>query len=317
MKKVVLLSLVAMISFAACKKNEIQTPKQNGKNPIAMSGEPPANAVLSIDSFADYQSIIEQSEGTGISNLPSNFVSMKDILNQLDSLKEVGQSAYYSSPYIGDTIYEDYGRLLDVLNQDKIVKLNGNYVKVDLAKDSVYVINDTVNNAYNIIKNNTPCADILSFPTWLNVNLHIWVQINIPPIGGCSDKPAHHGAASHYAYCSTNYRTEDKVVYQTAGIYFSLLAKSKDQQKVVWSWFTWAGGSSKLYMNFTWKVKCGAVQPYWEGYAADWTGSGEFDAGTNKTKFRAYSSTIPLTSYTFGCSFHTPCYTGDYLEIQG
>lgn len=317
MKKLVLLGIISMVGLVACKKDKIQTSKQKG-NLTAMSGVQPTE-VLSIDSFTDYQSIIEQLEGTSIPNASQNFVSLKSVLNQLDSLKQVGEDAYYSSPYIGDTIYEDYGRLLDVLNQDKIVELNGQYVKVDLVSDSVYVINASVNDAYNIIKNNAPNDSMQAFSTAISVKIHIWVRIKFPPIGGCNESAAHSDKQGPlHIYCSNdNYRTKEKLVYQTAGIYFSILAKAKNQHEFAWTWWSWAGGQPGLYMTLTWKVKCGDTQPYWVGYAASWNGPGQpFNADSHKASFRPYSSTDPLTSYAVSCSFHSPCYIGTYLEIH-
>lgn len=305
--------LGVLLAFSSCQKNKMENPKQeNGL--IAMSSDQPNEVVLNFDSLDDYETIIGQVAGTNIPNKPNGFVSLKATLDQLDSLKYQDSTAYYSSPYIGDTIYEDYGRLLDVLNQDKIVKLNGYFVRVDLADDSVYVINSVVENSYDIIKNHTPNDSLKSYPTSMGVlRLAIWITIKLPTFG-CHEIGAKRLKMPNISSCSKRYRTKEKVVYQAAGIYFSILAKAKNQHKIAWVWWSWRGGQPLLYMNFTWKVKCGAIQPWFRGYASTWSGLG-YSGSSSETTFRPYSSTRALTSFNFSASIHTPCNV-DYLQIQ-
>ena len=246
------------------------------------------------------------------------FKSLKSVLENLESLKGVDSTgeAYLSSPNIADTIYEDYGRLLDVLNEDKIIKLNDHFVKVDLQKERVYTINSKVENAYSILRDNVSNDSLKSYPTYEDVGLILFGMRIF-----CQDPVAEREAVRvKDNNCSSNYRTKKKVVYQKAGIYFSLLAKAKNEQKHWYSlgiWHNWSGSTTPLlYMNMYFKQRCGTEWGWWQGDAQNWYHSNvAYSGNAIAATFRPYQSTRALTKYFFSASIHGNCGI-DYLFIE-
>lgn len=139
-KKSLLLTMASIFAigsfFTSCKKDHINSMNEDKFSLMSQSLEKP---FLIISEFDDYEAIMEEPEGTPISIIPNNFISLKDILDDIELAKtrDSTGNAYFNHTNIADTIFEDYGRLLDVLNEDKIIQLNEHLVKIDLHKDSV------------------------------------------------------------------------------------------------------------------------------------------------------------------------------------
>src|SRR5690606_36701981 len=121
----------------------------------------------------------------------------------MESLKRIESTgeAYLSSPNSADTIYEDYGRLLNVLNEDKIIKLNDHFVKVDLQKERVYTINSKVENAYSILRDNVSNDSLKSYPTYEDVGsilfgMRIFCQDPVAEIE--ADREKNNNCSSNY-----------------------------------------------------------------------------------------------------------------------
>lgn len=315
MKKLLLVFSVSTLFFS-CKKDAVNSSTDT-PNLGLMSGSY-GSPVLNITTLSDYETIFEQTEGTTIQTIPSGFVSLKSVLNDLEASKlsdSTGQN-YWGHPHLADTIYEDYGRLLDVLNKDKIIQLNGHLVKIDLYKDSAYTINSSVQNAYNILLNNSVHDSLKAYPTYMEVGLMLF-GINIftckePWAKGDKDK-------EDEPKCSNSYKTKKKVVYQKAAIYFSLVAKAKNLQRHWYSlgiWYDWNCVEPLLYMNMYYKPRCKAEWAWWEGDARDWYFTGAYNGDGKKSVFRPYSSITALTKYYFSSSIHGCCGGATFLKIE-
>lgn len=276
------------------------------------------NVVLNFTILDEYENVMSQIEGTPIESHPVGFKSLSEVVSDLEQIRETDSTGeiYLNLPNIADTIYQDYGRLLDVLNKDKIVELNGYLVKVDLQKDSVFTINAEVENAYGILSNNEVNDSIKVYPTNIEVGLMLF-KINIFT---CKDPWAQSNKDNQKdAKCSNNYKTNKKVVYQTAGIYFSLVAKGENLQKRWYTfgiWYNWDGIEPLLYMNMYFKQRCGTEWAWWQGNAQSWYHANiAYTGNAHKSVFRPYNGTKALTKYYFSSSIHGSCGV-DYLKIE-
>lgn len=275
------------------------------------------NPYLSIIEFDDYQTIMEEPEGTYISLLPNNFISLKDILDDIESVKvrDSTGATYYNHPHIADTIFEDYGRLLDVLNQDKIIQLNEHLIKIDLHKDSAYVINANVANAYQVLSTNLQHDSLVAYPTDMEVGLLVFNLLT------CDEKFATKRKDRRYdTNCTKHYKTKNKVAYQPAAIYFSLLAKGKNLQRTWLSlgiWHRWRCGAPNMHIVMRFKPRCRSEQPWWEGNARDWHWAHiNFSENQYGATFRPYASIVGLHAYDFSASLTSCCGANVFLKIQ-
>lgn len=238
----------------------------------------------------------------------SDYTPLRKTVKRLRSLKEVKSSSYLKDPAIADTLYSDYGKLLDVLNRQKLVSLLGYIVRVDLYNHTVYAISDTVRNATDIILNNVTNSNVLTFSTNDDVVSKLESGIIAQPL--CSEPGASTKSQTAYVKCSKRVRTKKKVTYQKAGIYFSLLAKGKAQKRTLGIW--WATSSPVPYItfvNFSWKPKCQTGYS-WFGDPANYLVPNQYTIDGGKVKFRAYESSTGLTSFFLqakigGCSTTT------------
>ncbi len=134
-----------------------------------------------------------------------------------------------------DTLYEDYGILPEILNEDKIVKIGKHLIKVDLHSETVAVLPVSYEDQYDdLVKNNFDNENIMLFSTEDEV-LELLENESIGTINaklmGCDADKADYDKDDDKSSVRKRKRLVAKVVYQKAGIYFSLLAKGKTQRK--------------------------------------------------------------------------------------
>ncbi len=140
------MSLLLLLILASCNQKE-------EFNPIPEISEE-ANVHAVFDSRVSYESIFDTNNKVSKELYsPKGFVSLRDALDDyygnLESSLEIEESADSETKALAvskltilkDTIYNDYGKLAEVLNQDKIVEIGDNLIKVDLHTEKVYVLN--------------------------------------------------------------------------------------------------------------------------------------------------------------------------------
>ncbi|MCC6186215.1 MAG: hypothetical protein IT256_03590 [Chitinophagaceae bacterium] len=303
MKKLTLLLLAAGFMatsiFISCKKDNLQTSSsKKGTQNTNRVGEP---AFATFTNLETYETFLNSAPNTPISGLPSDFISMKSIIDEIEWQKENDSIAYYTNPNLADSIYESYGKLLDVLNEDKIVNLYGNLVRVDLLNDIVYTIASTTTASYDLLLQNPNHNSITQYTT------NDEVARTLAGISGCNERFAANKKNPGDNNCSNNYRTKKDVTYQKAGIYFSLVAEAKNQRRIAWAWWAYSGVKPAMYMSMMWKPRCETATSWWSGEAGSWYHSPAYSGDGQKATFRPYSSSKALTSYNFGSSIHGNC----------
>src|SRR5262245_36014098 len=90
--------------FASCKKEaQLDNSNRNLKSPARLSGTDPA--FLTFTSLPQYDSFIADPAAVPLS-VPSGFVSLRSITEQLEYERDNDTDAYLANPHLADTIYE-------------------------------------------------------------------------------------------------------------------------------------------------------------------------------------------------------------------
>lgn len=293
--------LLSIFTAISCKKAITpSTPQKPDIHSVASTDGP---SFLSFATFEDYDGYISNAENTSLPEAPDDFISLRSIIDELEYQKENDEEAYESNPHIADSIYESYGKLLDVLNEDKIVNLFGYLVRVDVNADKVYTINATTATAYDLLINNPTSSEVTAYSTEEDVT-SILAGLSR---GGCGENPATKKKNGDNSYCSSNKRTTHEVTYQSVGIYFSLVAEVKGQKRDFVLWLAWYERPYvELYMNMEYKERCGTNYGWYQGWAHNWSQSQfAYKITNNKVTFRPYERATSLTTFNFGASIHS------------
>ena len=172
-------------------------------------------------------------------------MSLKSSQSNFKSLK-MAIEEYHTDPSArqldnpSDTLYEDYGLLPEILNEDKIVKIGEHLIKVDLHSETVAVLPVSNQEQYDdLVNDNYDNENIMLFSTEDEVleMLDEGYYSNGRSQLFCRDrKPKGEMEKVRYYYYSDpvaqyDYRVLVKHGYQKAGIYFSLMTKLKHGQR--------------------------------------------------------------------------------------
>ncbi len=189
-----------------------------------------------------------------------DFVSLKSKIADFDiETTNARVSNVLENP--ADTIYDDYGVLSEILNEDKVVKIGKYLIKVDLHSEQVMVLEDIHQHEYDdLVSNNPDNNNIMVFSTDDEV-LELLENgstgtINAR-ISSCDAPRADRDRRPGYPRRGRRWRLDAKVAYQKAGIYFSLVAKGKTQKRRFRTWWRDYGGSCTIYYNCRFEVRCG------------------------------------------------------------
>lgn len=302
---VTLLAVACVLTLVACKKDVAKTTSTIKSKSSARIGPP---IFATFDSLDVYEAFLNAAPGTPISGLPQGYISMKSIIDEMEWQKEHDTDAYFANPRLADSIYEGYGKLLDVLNEDKIVNLYGNLVRIDLHNNLVYSIPSTTTASYDLLLQNPTHNSITQYTT------NDEVARILAGIGGCNEPSAVRDKDLTDNNCTSNIRTKKEVRYQNAGIFFSLVAEAKNQKRWLRVWWAHAGFTPGLNMKMIWKPRCRDASGYYNGWASTWSGPG-YSGDNKQATFRPYSSTIALTSYSFGSTISGTC-GNDWLNVK-
>ncbi len=317
MKKINLtISIVILgltMAFVACNKSQMIAGQGSKFDPKIQSSSELSNLHINSSSNASNMlSFSSKEELDKFYNNPtflkqkkseSDYTPLRKSVNRLRLLKVQNSSSYLKNPAIADTLYSDYGPLLDVLNKQKLVHLFDYIVRVDLSNKTVYAIPDSISNAVGIIVHDVTNSSVLTFSTNDEVVTELVSNGQIMPL--CSEPMAIMSRETKYGYCNSRTRTKKKVTYQKAGIYFSLLAKGKAQKRTLGIW--WATGSPTPYMvnaDIYFKPRCGGAFS-WMGDPANYPVPNIYEINGGKVKFRPYGNSTALTEYDF------------YVEVGG
>lgn len=116
------------------------------------------------------------------------------------------------------------------------------------------------------------------------------------------------GSEYHPATWGWDYRQDNKVVYQKAGIYFSLQAKIKTQRQVSGVWWAYTYSYLGIDFYYKYKAKCKSEKEGWDViYSAQ---------RENEFNKRIYESTTALHKYNYRVRFYGLDFWSGVYEIK-
>lgn len=231
----------------------------------------------------------------------TDYVSLRDKY-ELQADESIGVGPYTELEMVGTNDI-----LPVILNEDGIVAIQDYYFKVDLNKEMVMVL--PMAHAFEIddLKSeNMTNPHLMAFSTEEDVldllSEGSYGTLNTRTLGlFCNDSGAdRHTDKGHdhtFSDLTRFYRTDNKVVYQKAGIYFSLQAKTTAQQRnntgVVW-WRYGFDKNMKIDYNVMYDKKC-SKKKYSSGIKSE---------NTKELSKRPYQSIRGLHRYDYRAKFY-------------
>jgi len=295
--------LFAIVTFYGCQQEDVLQEQSD----LALNNDTKAS-FLSFDSKSDYEKVF--SDNSIIENKKSmqgDFVSLKSTIESFDTEEKNARS----SQRLEDTLYADYGILPQILNRDKIVKIGDYLIKVDLHAETVLVLESKYRAQYkDLAESNMTNENIMTFSTDDEV-LTLLEQgatgsVNSRLLGWCEDPAAGPGRQKEHSCYSKKKRYKAKVVYQRGGIYYSLVAKIKNQKKKWGIW--WSDGSGWLRIDYYLyaHVRCGE-------YFQESNHIKDYD---RKAIYRPYEGTVRMEYYELNAYFTSSHGSAKTLSIK-
>ncbi|WP_299677717.1 hypothetical protein [uncultured Dokdonia sp.] len=254
--------------------------------------------LMSFNSQDDYKKIFE--DPTIIENKTNelNFVSLKSKMPDLD-LTETDTRNTNNLKNTADFIYDDYGILPKILNEDKIVKIDSYLIKVDLHNERVLVLEDQYQEEYDdLVFDNLKNNNIMVFSTEDEI-LQLLNQGSRGTINAqrACDSGANHRTIDRQWKSSRRKRGNGKVAFQKAGIYFSLVADIHAQKRSLGIWFRDGGASTSITYNVWWQGRC-------DGHS-DGAENGSVSNSGGRTVYRPYESFDGLHLYRYEADLYS------------
>ncbi len=191
-----------------------------------------------------------------------NFTSLMSLMPSED--ENIPNARSTSNP--SDSIYEDYGIITEILNEDKIVKIGDHLIKVDLHTERVLVLPYEFANEYaDLVNNNTNNEHIIVFSTddevlsLLEGNSSGTINGRTEIACGTPDDPVadtERASSERTASNRRRRRLTAKLVYQRSGIAFRVLAKGRVQKRSLRTWFRERRNSPELRFSALIDVRC-------------------------------------------------------------
>ncbi|MBL1220698.1 hypothetical protein JET18_07600 [Chryseobacterium sp. L7] len=295
----IFIALISVLSLG-CQKNldEIteQPLQQDHQLYMHKSTDSDPKKMLKFETLADYENFFDNPEFANQKIETTDYSPLRNTIDEINYLIDLQSPDLETNPKMEDAIYAEYGLLLDILNQKKLVELGNYIVRVDLANDKIYTISKTTPDAINIILNNPTDESVITSHD-PNTELVSYLFNFI----GCKDRWANKrqkrlDSSNDGVYCTRNRKTKKELTYQSAGIYFSIVGEAKGQKRAL-IWFSDNTQYPDIsYFSYTFKKRCGSSE-YWGGDPDSWGNSLAWSHDGNKATFRPYQSTYALKEY--------------------
>ncbi|MBB6330590.1 hypothetical protein HNP24_001540 [Chryseobacterium sediminis] len=291
-----LLMIISLFSLACQKSiddiNDSPIEKKNFVNAQKTMNASPEK-MLYFATLDEYENFFNNSDFANLKIETTDYSPLRNTIEEINKLVDSDTPNIDTNPIMEDAIYDNYGLLLDILNQKKLVRLGNYIVRVDLANNAVYTIPFDTPDAVNTILNKPENEFITQYDN--NTEL-VPILFNL---FSCNDRWAIHKKEKlddDRVNCSNRKRTKKELTYQAAGIYFSIVGEAKGQKKVL----IWVADNYQYpdisYFSYTLKKRCGSSES-WGGDPDSWSGSLAWSSDGNKATFRPYQSTYALKEY--------------------
>ncbi len=216
-------------------------------------------------------------------------------------------------------LLQDNDFLSSLLNSEGLIIIGKYAFKINLTKEAVFVLETRFQDQIDDLKQeNLMNRNMMLFSTKDDVLDLLEAGVYGTNNGRinlfCSESNADRDKDDGYDYMPFNidYRQDNKVVYQEAGIYFSLQAKTKVQYKG-WTGLWGDPGNitdQRIYYYVKYKPKCRSI--------VEASGIKYDDGPSNELNYRPYESTRGLLKYRYGVTFYWLGYLSrDYVIFDG
>lgn len=259
------------------------------------------NGVVVFSSIDYYENLLERSSESDrnaiVSELSTSYYSLQDYLDNY-----VRDQLLYQSPYTpDDRLDNDF--LENILNPQGVVQIGNHWYKVDVPNEKVLALSTQHADGFNdLLQGNITNTHLLVFNTTEEVLLIMQgeEQKGLDSSGQaerliCREEFAGRKTDKGYDYSNNNqHRLDCKVVYQKAGIYFSLQGKAHHQTRN--SNNKWRHNPSDVVdINYT-------------SFHRPRCRDGDINRGTRSqgggtVSFRPYESSRALTTYDYSATF--------------
>lgn len=307
------------MTIVSCQQQDNPSPTNSkSSKPILLSNADitVTNNIVTFNSISAYENFIDN----GSVSTKQSVITQLDSISNYISLKKVYEKSFSSSQ--ARTLSTKEKEMAEInsffsslINSDGLIQIGDYLFKIDLDIGKVFVLPPSVSSNKQAIndlkKENTSNKNILVFSTDDDV-LNLLANDSNGTMNGrtmlfCHESGAPSGSdkAFEYAYNDTE-RQDNKVVYQKAGIYFSLQAKIKTEEKYAGLWV--ASADNQLYLDyyFNYKPKC-------KGSRTESNTVGAFDHELNR---RPYASTRGLHYYDYVVQFYGLNFQSGVYEIR-
>lgn len=280
------------------------------------------NGILIFKTQAHYENLVHSDEETKIKFMKSlderdDYISLKKkYLNEESILRESDQNARAI-----EALYIEEDDLLgSMLNEYGVVGIEDYYFKIDSNGELVFVLpslyesemEDLIDGEWgneNVYVFSTDDDVLYLLDEGIKGTVDLDNQVYFTGLF-CSESGARGRKEANNEYNPAvwgyNYRQDNKVVYQKAGIYFSLQAKIKTQKKSLGIWWPYKSGLSiDYYVRY--QAKCKSIQ---ESFGIT---PSVFDNVHSK---RPYESTRGLSSYYYSVRFKGLDFWSNVYKIE-
>lgn len=278
------------------KTSEVSPADQNQLAPGVTASE----EYITFESIDAYENFFSE----GSDNTRTKLLQAAQVNQTHTSMLRAANLRTSAAASIVDSLYPDF--LKTILNPDGITKIGNYIIKVDMANEKVLVLkNEDIQYYDDLVSNNFSNGKILVYST--NDEVLDMLANDVPPSQSanassanlrttlfCNQKGADGREAKGFEEYMTNWRFDCKVVYQKAGIYFSLIGKANKQSKAAGLWIESNDGfemSMVYYYSYT--PKCKGTS----------TGSNTISTGGTTIAYRPYESTTALKNFYYEAVF--------------
>lgn len=296
----VFLAVLVFLLFVACEPNSIEEAIPKNEFNVEFK-----NGAIKFSSIDSYQNMVEDKTDVERSAFISFLQSKKDYNSLRKSYSKAKQTSSGRALGAKETeIAESNDFLASILNEDGLIAIGEYYFKINLNSERVFVLSVKNESELEDLKQEAVAnQNILIFSTDDDVLLLLAEGSKGTASGRsqlfCRDSGAEDKKDDSFAVEPVygDYRQDNKIVYQKAGVYFSLQAKTKMQYKSLVGLWVDAGITYNQQVRYYYKYepKCRDIS---EGSATKTD-----DGPSNELNYRAYESIRGLHKYRYEAEF--------------
>ena len=287
-RKTFLFAVVLTLLNCSKKTSEVSPSNQNQLAP----GVTATREYIAFESIDAYEKFFVEGSENDRAKLEKSAA-----LNETHpSMLRAGSLRTSSSATVVDSLYPDF--LKAILNIDGVTQIGEYIIRVDMANEKVLVLKSEDRDYYDdLVSGNLDNTKIMVYST--NDEVLDLLANGLPSSNErtalfCNHSKAEGREDKGNEEYMTNWRYDCKVVYQSAGIYFSLIAKANKQNKQLGLWIEASDGfEMSMDYYYTYTPKCKGTS----------TSTSSVTSQTTTVAHRPYESTTALERFYYAARF--------------